>query len=237
MEAVGGGGVNDTIRINDEDPQAAKKRLIIVGQPVTTMAISLTSSLLLVGTATGHIHTYDIASHQLLRTLSSHKGMVITHLMTLIRPPDLVGHVSLTLAAGAETKEVPVRPVTPFQRMRDAKARELHEVVMMLPPQSATKAEVFFSDSREELLRDHALFVQTDVGAGQQPASAQARVSELEAEVAKLREQLGKAKGMNDTMWETVVKQIMNDKKDKAGPNGGEEDSEEAGRRKKRGRT
>lgn len=31
MEAVGGGGVNDTIRINDEDPQAAKKRLISVG--------------------------------------------------------------------------------------------------------------------------------------------------------------------------------------------------------------
>ncbi|KAH9924730.1 WD40 repeat-like protein [Fomitopsis serialis] len=238
MEAVGGGGVNDTIRINDEDPQAAKKRLISVGQPVTTMAISLTSSLLLVGTATGYIHTYDIASHQLLRTLSSHKGMVITHLTTLLRPPDLVGHVSLTLTAGTETKEVPVRPVAPFQRMRDAKARELHEVAMMLPPQPATKAEVFFSYSREELLRDQALFVQTDVGAGQQPASAQARLSELEAEVAKLREQLGKAKGMNDTMWETVVKQIVNEKKDKAGPNGhGKEDPEEAGRRKKRGRT
>lgn len=31
MEAVGGGGVNDTIRIKDEDPQTAKKRLISVG--------------------------------------------------------------------------------------------------------------------------------------------------------------------------------------------------------------
>ncbi|TFY63009.1 hypothetical protein EVJ58_g3496 [Rhodofomes roseus] len=203
MEAVGGGGVNDMIRINDEDPQAAKKRLISVGQPVTTMSISLTSSLLLVGTATGHIHTYDIASHQLLRTLSTHKGMVITHLMTLLRPPDLVGHVSLTLAAGTETKEVPVRPIAPFQRMRDAKARDLHEAKR--PPAGA---------------------------------AAQARVLELEAEVARLREQLGKAKGMNDTMWETVVKQIVHEKKDKVAANGqAEEDPEEAVRRKKRGRT
>lgn len=31
MEAVGGGGVNDVIRINDLDPQTAKKRLIVVG--------------------------------------------------------------------------------------------------------------------------------------------------------------------------------------------------------------
>ncbi|KAH9839891.1 WD40 repeat-like protein [Rhodofomes roseus] len=242
MEAVGGGGVNDMIRINDEDPQAAKKRLISVGQPVTTMSISLTSSLLLVGTATGHIHTYDIASHQLLRTLSTHKGMVITHLMTLLRPPDLVGHVSLTLAAGTETKEVPVRPIAPFQRMRDAKARDLHEVAMMLPPQPASKSEVFFSYSREELLRDHSFFVQTGAGGpGEAPpagAAAQARVLELEAEVARLREQLGKAKGMNDTMWETVVKQIVHEKKDKVAANGqAEEDPEEAVRRKKRGRT
>ncbi|KZT65740.1 WD40 repeat-like protein [Daedalea quercina L-15889] len=240
MEVVGGGGVNDTIRINDEDPQATKKRLISVSQPVTAMTISMTSALLLVGMATGHVHTYDIASHQLLRTLSAHKGLVITHLATLLRPPDLVGHVSLTLAAGTETKEVPVRPVVPFQRMRDAKARELHEVVMMLPPQPATRSKLFFTYEREELLRDHSFFVQADAGGRDQlvGASAQARVAELEAEVAKLREQLGKAKGMNDAMWETVVKQIVHEKKDNAAAGGhSDEDIEEADRRKKRGRT
>lgn len=31
MEAVGGGGISDVIRINDLDPQSAKKRLISVG--------------------------------------------------------------------------------------------------------------------------------------------------------------------------------------------------------------
>lgn len=85
------------------------------------------------------MHTYDIASHQQLRTLGAHKGLAITHLATLLRPPDLVGHVSLTLAAGTDTREVPVRPVAPFQRMRDARTRELHEVAMMLPPRSAVR--------------------------------------------------------------------------------------------------
>lgn len=113
-------------------------------QPVSTLTISLTSSLLLVGTATGLIQTYDIASHQLLRTLAAHKGLAVTHLTTLLRPPDLVGHVSLTLAAGTENKEMPVRPVTAFQRMRDAKARETHEVAMMLPVHDKVRAVSIF---------------------------------------------------------------------------------------------
>ena len=90
------------------------------------------------------------------------------------------------------------------------------------------------------MLRDHAFFVGANAEGGQQPAgaSAQARVAELEGEVAQLREQLGKAKGMNDAMWEAVVKQIVDEKKGGTAANGrGEEDAEEGGRRKKRGRT
>lgn len=114
------------------------------------MSISLTSSMLLAGTATGLVHIYDIASHQLLRTLSSHKGMTITYLSTMLRPPDLVGHMSLTLAPGAnETKEnIPVRPVAPFQRIRDAKAREAHEVSLLLPQVDVRVAICTFTDSK-----------------------------------------------------------------------------------------
>ncbi len=32
---------------------------------------------------------------------------------------------------------------------------------------------------------------------------------ELEAEVQRLREQLGKAKGINDAMWDTVVRRVV----------------------------
>jgi pre-rRNA-processing protein IPI3 len=91
-----------------------------------------------VGTATGLIHIYDIASHQLLRTISAHKGMSISHLTTMLKPPDLVGHISLSLNLGssADAKDIiPMRPIVPFHRMKDSKAREAHEVAMMLPVQ------------------------------------------------------------------------------------------------------
>lgn len=155
-EAVGGSGVNDVIRIDTENAKLTRKRLISVGwvyfvfhasavkccsrQPVTTMAISLTGTSLLVGTETGHINIYDILSHQLLRTISSHKGMSITYLTTMLKPVDLIGHVSLSLNVRnmLDAKDViPVKPVMPFQRMKDAKLRDVHEVTMMLPVQNS----------------------------------------------------------------------------------------------------
>ncbi|RPD76575.1 WD40 repeat-like protein [Lentinus tigrinus ALCF2SS1-7] len=244
MEAVGGAGVSDVIRINDTEPSASKKRLISVGEPVTTMAMSLTSSMLLAGTATGLIHVYDIASHQLLRTLSSHKGMSITHLATMLRPPDLVGHISLTSVGTNDAKEnIPVRHVAPFQRIRDAKAREAHEVSLILPQVETTTSSVF-SYSREEMIRDHAFFVKP-AGAGPEATgvSLQSRVTELESEVTRLKEQLGKAKGINDVMWDTVVQRLVAEGKEKGGQKGQEngiamdEDGAEGKRRRKRNRT
>ncbi|CDO73260.1 hypothetical protein BN946_scf185008.g22 [Trametes cinnabarina] len=249
MEAVGGAGVSDVIRINEIDLKDARKRLIAVGESVTTVAISLTGSMLLAGTASGLIHIYDVASHQLLRTLSSHKGMMITHISTMLRPPDLIGHVSLTLntgAAGDSRENIPVRPVAPFQRIRDAKAREAHEVSLMLPHRS-TPVGTFFSYSREELIKDHAFFVQPSAaGPEAVGVSIQSRVNDLESEVTRLREQLDKAKSINDVMWETVVQRIVSEGKERdqgKGQGNGpstEQDAEtqaEVGRRRKRNRT
>lgn len=115
----------------------SKENSYLYSQPVTTMAISLTSSLLLVGTSGGLVHSYDITSHQLLRTISTHKGLSISHLATMLKPPDLVGHVSLSLSANntADSRDtIPARTVAAFQRMRDPKQREAHEVSMFLPP-------------------------------------------------------------------------------------------------------
>lgn len=110
----------------------------LASHPISSLSISLTSALLLVGTSTGLIQIYDIPSHQLLRTISTHKGLCISHVATMLKPPDLVGHISLTLNVGssADARDViPVKPVAPFQRMRDTKAREAHEVSMILPIQ------------------------------------------------------------------------------------------------------
>lgn len=99
------------------------------------MTISLTSTFLLVGTSNGMIHFYDLPSHQLLRTISTHKGFSITHLTSLFKPLDLVGHISLGLKVGSlsDVKDaLPAKPVQPFQKMKDPKSREAHEVHMLL---------------------------------------------------------------------------------------------------------
>ncbi|CAK5267775.1 unnamed protein product [Mycena citricolor] len=204
VDAIGGAGVTDIIRAGEEDTRKAqKRRLISVGEPVLSIAISLTSTLLLAGTSTGLIHIYDIPSHQLLRSVSTHKGSSITQLATLLKPPDLIGHVSLSLQAGTSSM-VPVRHVAPFQRMKDAKARETREVTMTLSTPAKDESVLY---SPEALLRDHEFFVKATGGGD--TVSLQSKVTELESEVARLREQLGKAKGINDAIWETVVHKVV----------------------------
>ena len=70
--------------------------------------------------------------------------------------------------------------------------------------------------------------------------SLQSRVTELESEVARLREQLGKAKGINDVMWETVVQRLVAEGKEKKGQDNStpmDEDGADGKRRRKRNRT
>lgn len=68
--------------------------------------------------------------------------------------------------------------------------------------------------------------------------SLQSRVASLEAEALELREQLGKAKGVNDVMWETVVQKIIphSNGEDQKGPTAVAEDEAHSERKKKRGR-
>jgi pre-rRNA-processing protein IPI3 len=114
-------------------------------QPIASICISLSSTILLVGTTDGLIHLYDVPSHQLLRSISTHKGMSISHIQTIIKPADLIGHISLEMKAGVDARDlIPVKPVAPFQRIRDLKARDAHEVTLMWP---SSKANIYSLES------------------------------------------------------------------------------------------
>jgi len=174
------------------------------------------------------VHLYDVTSHQLLRTISSHKGGAITFLRSILKPIDLIGHVGLNLHVNGATDArdvIPVRPILPFQRIKDVKLRDTHEVTIMLP---AVRSVSDFGSSmsrnlivscmqphdieysEQELLEDYAFFAHGRNGDSEgAPPSTNVRVEELEVEVAKLKEQLGKAKAINDTMWQSVVHKLM----------------------------
>lgn len=88
------------------------------------------------------MHVYDIASQQLLRTISPSKdkaqGLAVTHIECMLKPPDLIGHISFSVNVSGVSNArdvMPTRPVVPFQRFRDVKTREAHEVLMMIPAQ------------------------------------------------------------------------------------------------------
>lgn len=220
---------------------------IIHRQPIACICISLSSTILLVGTTDGLIHMYDIPSHQLLRSISTHKGTSISHIQTIIKPGDLIGHISLEMKAGVDARDIlPVKPVAPFQRIRDSKAREAHEVTLMWSPSKAntysfdllslTDRVQSYQDALdyplEELIRDHTTFVEPLGNEGSDAMSLKSRVSELESEMEVLREQLCKAKGVNDSMWDTVVQRLIKPSNSEPKDKGGEEEP-----KKKRGRT
>ncbi|KAH8832482.1 WD40-repeat-containing domain protein [Flagelloscypha sp. PMI_526] len=224
LNAIGGMGSLDIIRMGLEDEEG--KRRISISEPVTALVISLTGSLLLVGTSIGLIHVYDIPSSQRLRTISSHKGTPITYLKTLPKPLDLIGHVSLSLIPPSSSSAdgikdiVPTKPILPFQRIKDSKAREAHEISVLLPSKDVwsivEEDEQYYAGS-EEMLQDYAFFVGSGSpmnGTATEVADTrkvgETRVKELEQEVEYLRKQLGKAKGINDAMWEGVVRDVVN---------------------------
>lgn len=97
--------------------------------------------------------------------------------------------------------------------------------------------------SHDELLRDHNVFFPPANGVGNENGSVDAtslqnRVSDLESEVVSLKEQLGKAKGLNDAMWDSVVKNLVEKTGDSQGdPKGIEPKESEDQRKRKRGRS
>jgi pre-rRNA-processing protein IPI3 len=66
----------------------------------------------------------------------------------MLRPPDLIGHISLNISVGsaADARDAaPVKVIAPFQRMRDSKTRGAHEVGMMLPVQDKVAVFNFYT--------------------------------------------------------------------------------------------
>ncbi|KIO25848.1 hypothetical protein M407DRAFT_24804 [Tulasnella calospora MUT 4182] len=210
IEAVAGMEEGGAMRIDDEEVPT-RKRLISAGQEVTSLAISFTGSTLLVGTVTGVVQIYDIPSHQLIRSINVQQGFAVTHVCSFLKPLDLVGQI--TIGAPSPTDNIPVRPISSFHRIRDQPSRDAHEVPITLPIPTG-KPVLHGILPPYDVLADHRFFMDQQSGAAAASTqSLQSRIIELESELASMKQNLAKAKGLNDAMWETVVSSVLGSEK------------------------
>ncbi|RUS19539.1 WD40-repeat-containing domain protein [Endogone sp. FLAS-F59071] len=118
IEAVGGGGVVEGV--GGEGKRGGG--LIFRGHSasITSLALTLSASLLLSASDDGTVVVWDVASRQPVRTFSQHTGAVTT-VRCLLRPPEL------SPASGEQKWQVPV--VQQFRRMRRTEVEEREEGV------------------------------------------------------------------------------------------------------------
>ncbi|ORY26263.1 WD40-repeat-containing domain protein [Naematelia encephala] len=183
LAAIGGGG-------DGSPPIKTEGSVISLKSPITSLALSLSATHLLVGSHSGEIHVYSLPSHQHLRAISSH-GSPITHLSTLPRPPDLVG-------TSFKPEDWPAMEVKPFERMRVGKpAREVQETTLLLRPSPAA------IDRLEALhpprsWKDYAPPPIVTASDGD-------NMAEILADNKRLKAQLDRAVRINEKMWTAVV--------------------------------
>ena len=158
------------------------------------MALSLSSSQLLIGTKAGDIHIHALPSHQHLRTISAHAQTgAISHISTMLCPPDLVGRPF-------RADEWAVMEIRNLERMRVGRAaKDAQEVVVVLPGASGNFAAV-------DALRGHGAELQVQLGGrGRVERQEEEDTAALQAEVKRLRAALGRAVKLNEKMWNGVV--------------------------------
>ena len=154
---------------------------------MTCLALSLSFTHLLVGTQAGDIHVHSLPSHEYLRTITSHSSP-ITHLSTLLRPPDLVG-------TGVKLEAWPIMEIKPLERSRLGKtARDVHAVTLLLRPSHTA-----------ELKSLRSLRPPTIAGARETEIESSDKFAELAAENKRLRAGLDRAVKINERMWDGIV--------------------------------
>ncbi|KAG9057857.1 Pre-rRNA-processing protein ipi3 [Serendipita sp. 407] len=189
------------------DVVTSTENVLNVGSRIITIALSLTSKLL-VGTQQGNILIYDTVSLQLLRTIQTSQSPAaspVTFLTTLLKPLDLLGHTQLSLSGKALEDSVPIRPVMPFGRARDVKGKG-REVAIVLPKRTDP------TNMEYDPFEDHMYFSsRATLTISQTPANEdpQDKILQLEAEVKQLRMNLDRAKTINDAMWENVLQSVV----------------------------
>ncbi len=152
-------------------------------------ALSLSATHLLIGTQKAEIHIHSLPSHQHMRTIAAHAGP-ITHLSTMLRPPDLVGSTHAPKQDAWTVMEIKA-----LERIRAGRAaRDVQESTILLRPSGGFTLDGLRPDRPRTALS----------GTGQEAAVSN-QLAELIPENKKLRAGLERAVQINEKMWHGMV--------------------------------
>lgn len=178
--------------------------------PISAIALSLSSTHLLVGTQAGEIHVHALPSHQLIRTIAAHGGS-ITHLSTLVRPADFIGTPGVrTIGAAGTTNgdDWPIMEIRAFERQKASRqTRDAREVVMLSGAKSTAVDDLLASIAPPR----KGTMVDVQVASGGVDTASQ--IAGLESENQRLKASLEKAIKDNEKMWNGVVQMKLADGK------------------------
>ncbi|WVW79206.1 hypothetical protein I302_101172 [Kwoniella bestiolae CBS 10118] len=195
-EAVGGGG-------HSSIPTKVEGSVITLKSPITSMTLSISCTILLVGCGDGTVHLYSLPSHQHLRTLNSHNGP-ITHLSTLLKPVDLIsssGGGGGNGNGGGVVEQWPIMEIKNFERMKSQNHNLSHTVTIKIPLNTLPSISKSSLLSQLDELRPKS---RKSIGGGQSGVE-QDQMEGLLAENKRLRASLEKATKINERMWNGIV--------------------------------
>ncbi|WVO15267.1 hypothetical protein L204_102923 [Cryptococcus depauperatus] len=155
---------------------------------VTSLALSISSSHLLIGTSAGTIQIHSLPSHQHLRTLSPHAGPV-TYLATMLRPCDLVGSTS--------REDTPIMEIKNLERIRSRSVREAHNPSILLRTPASHLTSLL-----ENLRPPESLHT---VGPVPILNDQNEEIERLKEENKRLRATVQRANKINEKMWTGVL--------------------------------
>eukprot|EP00002_Diphylleia_rotans_P031206 TRINITY_DN6474_c0_g1_i2.p1 TRINITY_DN6474_c0_g1~~TRINITY_DN6474_c0_g1_i2.p1 ORF type:complete len:316 (-),score=54.65 TRINITY_DN6474_c0_g1_i2:20-967(-) len=101
------------------------------GSPITTIALSMDSTILITGTSAGVIDVWDVASRQVTRVIKHHKGE-ITNMCVLFRPE--------SLPSSEESTRAQDMPINSLKKFRDPDGE--HKVNIRLRPTRSFKVDL-----------------------------------------------------------------------------------------------
>ncbi|KAG9287340.1 hypothetical protein G9A89_023711 [Geosiphon pyriformis] len=215
IEAVGGAGDIEDIGMQDRD----NNRLVFSGHNarIITMTLTYDGTLLLSGSEDGNVLLWDIASRQILKTFTHHKGPV-TNLCTFLQPPDLS-------KLGISMERTYIQPIMPFKRIRQDPSQQrkgiddTEDVTMFLNDRKkdikllAIKEPIRDPTSTEYHDLQKAKNTLMQLQSRNTTTPLQSQINELQSELLRVHDNYQKVKGLHNEMYQGLVEEFMRRRK------------------------